>query len=137
MPGGSKKAVDAVLVAHLDSGVSPAGAAKLAGISEATAYRRLANPAFRQCVEKARSDFWDWTLGVMSKGAAESAIAFGAYCDRKVDVPYPWVGTRGSVSYAERRRKNNRHGMTLLLGVLGSTDQRRDKVSLFNSRLVT
>ncbi len=74
MPGGSKKAADAALVAHLAAGVSPAGAAKLAGVSEATAYRRLANPDFRQRVEKARSDFWDRALGVMSKGAAESAI---------------------------------------------------------------
>ncbi len=74
MPGGSKKAADAALIAHLAAGVSPSGAAKLAGGSEATAYRRLADPAFRQRVEKARSDFWERALGVMSKGAAESAI---------------------------------------------------------------
>ncbi|HEY7157970.1 MAG TPA: hypothetical protein VH575_28700 [Gemmataceae bacterium] len=74
MPGGSKKAADAALVAHLAAGVSPAAAAKLAGVSEATAYRRLADPDFRQRVEKARSDFWDRALGIMSNGAAESAI---------------------------------------------------------------
>lgn len=73
MPGGSKKAADAALVANLAAGVSPAGAAKLAGVSEATAYRRLADPAFRQRVEKARSDFWERALGIMSKGAAEAA----------------------------------------------------------------
>jgi hypothetical protein len=74
MPGGSKKAADAALVTHLAAGVSPAGAAKLVGVSESTVFRRLANPAFRQRVETARSDFWDRALGVMSKGAAESAI---------------------------------------------------------------
>lgn len=74
MPGGSKKASDGALIAHLAAGASPAGAAKLAGVSEATAYRRLANPTFRQRVEKARSAFWERALGVMSKGAAESAI---------------------------------------------------------------
>jgi hypothetical protein len=42
MPGGSKKAADAALVTHLAAGVSRASAAKLAGVSEATAYRRLA-----------------------------------------------------------------------------------------------
>lgn len=73
MPGGSKKAADAALVTHLAAGVSPAGAAKLAGISEATAYRRLADPAFRQRVEVARSDFWERALGILSKGATESA----------------------------------------------------------------
>src|SRR5262249_13274126 len=74
MPGGSKKAADAALVTHLAIGVSPAGAARLAGVSEATAYRRLANPAFRQRVEKARADFWDRAAGIMSKAAAEAAI---------------------------------------------------------------
>jgi hypothetical protein len=74
MPGGNKKRADASLIAHLAASVSPAGAAKLAGGSEATVYRRLANPAFRQRVEKARSDFWERALCVISKGAAESAI---------------------------------------------------------------
>jgi hypothetical protein len=70
---GSKKAADAALIAHLAAGVSPSGAAKLAGVSEATAYRRLADPAFRQRVEKVRADFWERAMGIMSKGAAESA----------------------------------------------------------------
>lgn len=74
MPGGSKKAADAALIVQLAAGISPAGAAQFAGVSEATAYRRLASPAFRQRVEKARADFWERALGVMSKGAAESAI---------------------------------------------------------------
>jgi hypothetical protein len=71
--GGSKKRADAALIAHLAAGVSPSGAAKLAGVSEATAYRRLADPVFRQRVEKARADFWERASGIMSKGAAESA----------------------------------------------------------------
>jgi hypothetical protein len=75
MPGGSKKAADAALVVHLASGVSPATAAKLAGISEATCYRRLADDAFRQRVDAARASFWERALGILSKGAAESAIA--------------------------------------------------------------
>jgi hypothetical protein len=73
MPGGSKKAADAALVVHLASGVSPAGAAKLAGVSEATCYRRLADPTFRQRVDTARASFWERALGILSKGAAESA----------------------------------------------------------------
>jgi hypothetical protein len=73
MPGGSKKAADAALVVHLASGVSPAAAAKLAGVSEATCYRRLADPSFRQRVEAARSAFWARALGILSRGAAESA----------------------------------------------------------------
>jgi hypothetical protein len=75
MPGGSKKAADAALVVHLASGVSPATAAKLAGISEATCYRRLADEAFRQRVDAARSSFWERALGILSKGATESATA--------------------------------------------------------------
>ena len=73
MPGGSKKAADAALIVHLASGSSPAAAARLAGISEATCYRRLADDAFRQRVEAARSSFWERVLGTLSKGATESA----------------------------------------------------------------
>jgi hypothetical protein len=73
MPGGNKKAADAALVVHLAAGVSPAGAAKLAGVSEATCYRRLADPVFRRRVDAARSAFWERAMAIMSKGAAESA----------------------------------------------------------------
>ena len=74
MPGGSKKAADAALIAHLAAGVSPAGAAKLAGVSEATTYRRLANPTFRQRVEDARAELWKRAMAVLSKSAVEGAI---------------------------------------------------------------
>lgn len=74
MPGGSKKTADFALITHLAAGVSPAGTAKLAGVSEATAYRRLADPAFRQRVEKARSDFWERALGVMARGVVEAGM---------------------------------------------------------------
>jgi transposase len=74
MPGGSKKSADAALIAHLAAGVSPAGAAKLAGVSEATAYRRLANPAFRQRVEDARAELWKRSMAVLSKSAVEGAM---------------------------------------------------------------
>jgi hypothetical protein len=74
MPGGSKKTVDAALVVHLAAGVSPAGAAKLAGVSEATTYRRLANPTFRQRVEEARAELWKRAMAVLSKSAVEGAI---------------------------------------------------------------
>lgn len=74
MPGGNKKAADAALIAHLAAGVSPAGAAQLAGVSEATAYRRLANPVFRQRVEDARAELWKRAMAVLSKSAVEGAI---------------------------------------------------------------
>ena len=74
MPGGSKKAADAALIAHLAAGVSPAGAAKLAGVSEATTYRRLANPTFRHRVEDARAELWKRAMAVLSKSAVEGAI---------------------------------------------------------------
>jgi transposase len=74
MPGGNKRSADAALIAHLAAGVSPAGAAKLAGVSEATAYRRLATPAFRQRVEDARAELWKRAMSVLSKSAVEGAI---------------------------------------------------------------
>ncbi len=74
MPGGSKRAADPILIAHLAAGVSPGGAAKLAGVSEATVYRRLADPVFRHRVEDARAELWKRAMSVLSKSAVEGAI---------------------------------------------------------------
>jgi hypothetical protein len=74
MPGGRKKAADAVLITHLAAGVSPEGAAELAGVSRATVYRRLADPAFHTRVANARAELWKRAAAVLSKSAVEGAL---------------------------------------------------------------
>jgi transposase len=74
MPGGKRNAKDTELVGHLAAGLSPAHAAKRAGVSRATVYRRLADPAFRQRVEEARAELWKRAAAVLSKSAVEGAV---------------------------------------------------------------
>lgn len=54
MPG--RKNTDDTLIAALACGASVESAARKAGISERTAYRRLADPAFAARVDQARAD---------------------------------------------------------------------------------
>lgn len=74
MPGGRKKAADAALITHLAAGVSPDGAAQLAGVSRSTVFRRLKDAAFLQRVEDARAELWKRAMAVLSKSAVEGAI---------------------------------------------------------------
>jgi hypothetical protein len=59
---GRKKADDALVFA-LSAGASAAGAARHAGVSERTVYRRLADPAFRARVDAARSEMVQQVVG--------------------------------------------------------------------------
>jgi HEAT repeat protein len=54
--GGDRKNADSVLVTALACGGTVEAAAKAAGVSEATVYRRLREPAFRQRVAEARDE---------------------------------------------------------------------------------
>jgi hypothetical protein len=63
----------ASLAAALASGQSVKDAARTAGLGERTAYRRVADPAFRQAVSQARADLLARAVGVLADGATEAA----------------------------------------------------------------
>jgi len=69
---GRRKGDDALLLA-LASGQTIRDAARTAGIGERTATRRLADPAFRQHVEKLRGEMVCRALGRMADGMADAA----------------------------------------------------------------
>ncbi len=56
MSGGERRNADAALVAALAGGATVRDAAAEAGIGEATAHRRLKEPAFRKWVDDARAE---------------------------------------------------------------------------------
>ncbi len=62
------------LVLALAAGSTHAQAARKCGVSRATITRRLADPAFRQRVEKARGELWERSASVLAKTASEAAI---------------------------------------------------------------
>jgi hypothetical protein len=61
------------LVAALAAGASVRDAARQAGVSERTAYRRLEEPAFRRQVADARAEFLERAVGRLAASATEAA----------------------------------------------------------------
>ncbi len=72
MAGGDRKSADAALIAALATGATRQEAAKAAGISETTVYRRLADPAFRRRVNDARSELIDAAVGRLADATTEA-----------------------------------------------------------------
>ena len=64
---------DALLIPALASGETVQGAAKIAGIGERTATRRLTDPAFRAEVQRIQHEMVDKVAGLLSDGANEAA----------------------------------------------------------------
>ena len=60
------------LIAALASGQTVRDAAAAAGVSEATAFRRRRDPAFRQRVEAVRSELFTTALGQLADAATEA-----------------------------------------------------------------
>jgi hypothetical protein len=70
--GGRKNADDALAIA-LASGLTVEDAARQAGLSERTAYRRLAVPGYRQRVAEARGEMVARALGRLADGMTAAA----------------------------------------------------------------
>lgn len=64
---------DRLLIAALARGASVARAARDAGISERSAFRRLADPKFRQVVDEARAGLLERAGGSLADGADRAA----------------------------------------------------------------
>jgi hypothetical protein len=78
MPGGSRTSADAKLIALLAGGMTVAGAAITAKVSEATIYRRLKDPRFQAKIESARRDFLERALAGLAAGANEAVVTLRA-----------------------------------------------------------
>jgi hypothetical protein len=98
-----RKNADAALVVALAGGKSVEAAAGEAGVSERTAYRRLADPAFRQRVTGARATMVERALGELAAGAA---AAVGTLRDLHADkATPPAVRQSAARSYLEMGRR--------------------------------
>jgi hypothetical protein len=71
--GGGRKNRDGLLAAGLAAGLTVATAAGKAGMSERSAYRRLAGDSFRRQVTEARAAMVERALGQTADGMAAAA----------------------------------------------------------------
>jgi hypothetical protein len=72
MPQKGKRNADHNLLLALACGASPENAARQAGVSESTAYRRLADPEFTRQLQAMRSDMVQRTAGALTAAATEA-----------------------------------------------------------------
>jgi len=77
VPRGSRKNADAKLVALLASGSTVETAAKRAGISPSTVFRRLRSPDFKARIDEARADLVERTLGRLTRLSTKAAETLG------------------------------------------------------------
>ncbi|HTU18561.1 MAG TPA: hypothetical protein VMG10_10915 [Gemmataceae bacterium] len=89
----SNKAAEQVLLAALAIGATVENAARKAGISERTAYRRLADPDFQARVDQMRRENLARTAGMLS-GAALGSVK--TLVDLAQDVSVPASVRRGA-----------------------------------------
>lgn len=73
MAGTGRHSADVVLIAALAAGQTTRAAAKLAGVSERTATRRLADASFRAAVVEARTALLRQAVGVLAAHATNAA----------------------------------------------------------------
>lgn len=72
MSGGERTRADDVLMLALACGATVEGAARKAGVSERTAYRRLDEPGFRAQLNALRSQMVERAAGMLTAGGMES-----------------------------------------------------------------
>jgi hypothetical protein len=72
MARNGRRSADEQLLMALACGVTVENAARQAGISPATAYRRLSNPAFRKRLTTLRADMVSRTAGTLTAAATEA-----------------------------------------------------------------
>ena len=75
MPGNKRQRMDEILLTALACGASIEQAARKAGVSERTVYRRLRDPEFTQQLRAARADIRKRTSAALSAGSLEGARA--------------------------------------------------------------
>jgi hypothetical protein len=77
MPKGSRHHADENLVAYLAQGLTVEDAAAKAGVSRATAFRRLQDESFRRRVREAKSAELARAQAVLSSIAVSAAVTLG------------------------------------------------------------
>jgi hypothetical protein len=80
MAGDGKKKDDALLL-PLAQGVPTSEAARRAGVSERTAYRRMEDPSFRRLVMETRASLFAQAVGVLASTSGKAAEVLGKLLD--------------------------------------------------------
>ena len=81
----ARKGGDAVLVAELAGGAAVADAARAAGMSEATAYRRLRDEGFKRRVDEARAEILARAVAMLTHASVRAVATLEGLLDSELD----------------------------------------------------
>jgi len=83
--GGDRRQADTALIAALAAGQPVDAAAQAAQVSERTAYRRLADPAFKRAVQTARAELLAQAVGRLADAATAAVATLRDLLDAEAD----------------------------------------------------
>ena len=90
MAGHGRKNKDEQLLLTLACGATVEAAARAVGLSEATVYRRLRDPAFRQRIKEVRADFLDRTSAMLTAAGGEFVKTLLALLKESSPLRFVW-----------------------------------------------
>ena len=96
MSGGDRRGADAVLLQHLAAGQTVANAARLAGVSEPTAYRRLRDAGFRGKLAQLRAEAVERAMAMLTT-ASTGAVAVLVSLSRQAEAESVQLGAAKAI----------------------------------------
>ena len=106
MTGGDRRMADIALIAALAGGATVAEAAKTAGVSERTAFRRLQDPAFQERLREAREGTIRRAVAMLADMGTEAAATLRALLEPTVPPTVRLGAARAVLELGARLREN-------------------------------
>jgi hypothetical protein len=106
MPGGKQKNADELFLTALACGATVENAARAAGISSRTAYRRLQDSAAKQRLAQIRTDIVQRTAGTLTAAATEAVKTLMTLMQTSAPPPVRLGAARVTLEMGIRLREN-------------------------------
>ena len=105
MPGGARKDADHALMLALACGATKEAAARKAGVSESTVYRRLKAPEFQRELNELRSDMVQRATGMLTAATMEAAKTLLTLQDPSIPPAVRLGAARATLDFGLKMRQ--------------------------------
>jgi transposase-like protein len=105
MPGGERKNADHALMLALACGATKEAAARKAGVSESTVYRRLREAGFQRELNEMRSDMVQRATAMLTAATMEAAKTLLALQDRSMPAPVRLGAAKATLDFGLKMRQ--------------------------------
>lgn len=116
MPNNNPKNADEALLLAFACGATVENAARKAGVSERTAYRRLSEPAFRQRLRALRTELVERSMGMLTAATLEAVKTLVSLQDAAQPAAVRLGAARAIIDYGLKLR--DEHDLTGRIALL-------------------